>query len=247
MKILSIGNSFSADAHVYLHDLATQRGLNLETVNVAIGGCSLQRHWDNIVNNSTSYLLNVNGGEEWEKDLVSIEQILKGDVFDVITLQQVSGYSGEYDSYQPYLNNIISYIRKFQPNARLYIHRTWAYEIDSTHSDFPRYDNDQAKMHEAICQATSKASEETGASLISSVDVIYALRRDVAKFDYKNGGESLCRDGFHLSTYARYAVALTWLATLTGSPVAPLPFMEFDFDLITKTCEIVNKITEKEN
>ena len=33
MKILSIGNSFSADAHVYLHSLAKERGIDLDTVN----------------------------------------------------------------------------------------------------------------------------------------------------------------------------------------------------------------------
>lgn len=112
MKVLSIGNSFSEDAHIYLYNVAKERGIDLETVNIAIGGCSLQRHWENIVNNSVSYLYNANGGEEWEKDLVSVEQALKSHTFDAVTLQQVSGYSGEYQSYQPYLNNIILYVRK---------------------------------------------------------------------------------------------------------------------------------------
>lgn len=242
MKILSIGNSFSEDAHVYLNALAGQREIDLQTVNVAIGGCSLQMHWDNIVKGNVSYLLGINGGEDWEKDLVSIEQILKSEPFDAITLQQVSGYSGQYETYQPYLNHIISFIRKHQPNARLYIHRTWAYEIDSTHSDFSKYDCNQEKMHESICRVTKQIAEETDTTLILAGDVIQALRNRISKFNYKNGGESLCRDGFHLSTYARYAVALAWLATFTSKPVEPMAFMELDFDTITEICKIVNEI-----
>ena len=241
MKILSIGNSFSEDAHAYLHALASQRGIDLETVNLAIGGCSLQTHWSNITNGNANYLLGINGAE-WEKELVSIEQILKSDTFDVITLQQVSGYSGEYESYQPYLNDIIAYVLKHQPSASLYLHRTWAYEIDSDHGDFPRYHKNQEKMLEAICNATNQASKETNAKLILSGNVIQALRNNVAKFDYKNGGDSLCRDGFHMSDYGRLAVALTWLATLTGTPVEPMTFNDYDIDVIAQICKIVNQI-----
>ena len=245
MKILSIGNSFSADAHVYLRALAEQRGIDLQTVNIAIGGCSLQMHWDNIVNNNVNYLHNINGGEEWQSKLVSVEEILKSEPFDIITLQQVSGFSGIYESYFPYFSNIVDYVRSLQPNARLYIHRTWAYEIDSEHGDFPKYERDQEKMHAAICEATSRVSMESDIPLILSGDIIEALRRRVSRFDYENGGESLCRDGFHLSAYARYAVALAWLATLTNQSVEPMPFMELDFDTITEICNIVNEVLFK--
>lgn len=49
MKILSIGNSFSQDAQRYLHRLAKHEGVQLKTVNLYIGGCSLQRHYENIL------------------------------------------------------------------------------------------------------------------------------------------------------------------------------------------------------
>lgn len=241
MRILSIGNSFSADAHVYLHALAEQRNIDLKTENIAIGGCSLKMHWENIQNNSASYLHNINGGEEWKKEQVTVEQTLKSQAFDVITLQQVSGFSGQYESYLPYIYDIISYVRKYQPNAKLYIHRTWAYEIDSSHVDFQRYECDQDKMQSAICRATEQIAKETGMGIILAGDVIANLRTRVKKFDYKNGNESLCRDGFHLSTYARYAVAMTWLATLTGKTVEPLPFLDLDPDVISQICSIVNE------
>ncbi|MBQ4586155.1 MAG: DUF4886 domain-containing protein [Clostridia bacterium] len=242
MKILSIGNSFSVDAHAYLHMLAKQRGFDLELVNLAIGGCSLQRHWENIVQNNSNYGHIING-EDWAPVDVTLEEIIKSDSFDVVTLQQVSHFSGKYETYQPYLNNLIAYVGKHQPNAKLYFHRTWAYEIDSTHSEFPLYDCNQQKMYESIIKVSDIVCKETGLIPIPSGNVIQKLRTDLPYFDYANGGESLCLDGFHMShTYGRYAVALTWLATLTNTPVAPIPFMDLDIDIIEKICQIVNDV-----
>lgn len=242
MKILSIGNSFSADAHAYLHALAEQRGEDLITVNLAIGGCSLETHWNNVVQNNANYLHSINGGE-WAEKLVTIDEIIKSERFDVVTLQQVSHFSGQYETYQPYLNDIANYVREHQPSADLYFHKTWAYEIDSPHSGFQSYDCDQKKMYDALCRASESACLAIGATVIASGDIIQALRERLPKFDYANGGESLCCDGFHMThTYGRYAVALTWLATLTGKCVKPLPFKDLDLDIINAICDIVNEI-----
>ena len=243
MKILSIGNSFSVDAHAYLSVLGKVVGVEITAVNLAIGGCSLKTHWENVESNSKSYLhlINDNG---WDDPLVTIDEIIKNEKFDIVTLQQVSHFSGQYETYQPYLNSLIDYVRKHQPDAKLYFHKTWAYEIDSQHSDFPIYDCDQIKMYKAIDSVSKKVCQETGLTPILSGDVIQAMRERIPMFDYKNGGESLCLDdGFHMSrTYGRYAVALTWLATLTSKQVSPIPFKELDNEIIAKIAEIVNEI-----
>ena len=94
---------------------------------------------------------------------------------------------------------------------------------------------------------TKRVCDETGLSPILSGDVIQAMRTRLPEFDYKNGGMTLCLDdGFHMSrTYGRYAVALTWLATLTKKPVAPTPFSDLDEALCAKICDIVNEIVFK--
>ncbi len=45
MKICSIGNSFSQDSHKWLHKLAKNNGIELQTVSLYIGGCDLETHW----------------------------------------------------------------------------------------------------------------------------------------------------------------------------------------------------------
>lgn len=242
MRILSIGNSFSEDAQAYLHALAEQRGIDLTAVNLAIGGCSLQTHWENVEQGNANYLYGINGGA-WADKLVTIEEILTTQHFDAVTLQQVSGFSGQYETYQPYLNNLAVYVREKQPGAILFFHRTWAYEIDSPHGHFPFYDCDQKKMYNALCRASDSACLVTGAAPIPAGDVIQTLRETVPAFDYVGGGESLCRDSFHMSeTYGRYAVALCWLATLCGKRVEPMPFMDLDETLIAEICKIVNEV-----
>lgn len=67
MKVLSIGNSFSQDAHKWLHQLAYQCGYEMDTVNLFIGGCSLETHWKNIIADNPFYDLEYNGNPSKEK------------------------------------------------------------------------------------------------------------------------------------------------------------------------------------
>ena len=165
----------------------------------------------------------------------------------MVTLQQVSHFSGQYETYQPYLDSLVEYVIKHQPRAELYFHSTWAYEIDSDHELFSIYDRDQKKMYRAVLQASELACKAINAKIIPSGKVIQTLRERLPQFDYPNGGESLCRDGFHMSlTYGRYAIALTWLVALTGKKAEMLPFMDLDTKTISQICDIVNEIVTEE-
>ena len=103
-------------------------------------------------------------------------------------------------------------------------------------------------MYDAICAASESACLVTGAALIPSGTVIQKLRENVPAFDVANGGESLCRDSFHMSeTYGRFAVALTWLAVFSGKRVEAMPFMELDQDFIAEIVKVVNEVVFAES
>ena len=241
MKILSIGNSFSQDAHNWLHKLAKVNGVCMETTNLYIGGCSLETHWTNVEQNNEFYDLERNGGGSERK--IGIAEALKMDDWDIITVQQVSGFSGLEETYEPYISNLVEVIRNAVPNAKLYFHQTWAYETDSSHGDFARYNNDQDQMYDCIIRVTEKMAKKINAELIPVGTVIQYLRRNVAEFDYKNGGLSLCRDGFHLTLdYGRFAAAATWFRTITGIDVSATEFEDFDIELLKKIVAVVNEI-----
>ncbi|MBP3330554.1 MAG: DUF4886 domain-containing protein [Clostridia bacterium] len=241
MKILSIGNSFSTDAHRYLHKLASLHGYELETANLFIGGCSLEMHWQNATEDNPFYDYEINGNEAETK--ISILSALKKDKWDVITLQQVSHMSGLIDTYEPYLSSLVKLVKQFQPQAKLYFHQTWSYEKDSLHEGFLKYNRDQKLMYNHIISVSQKAAQSINAEIIPTGKVIQYLRENTSDFDYENGGISLCRDSFHLSfDYGRFAAAATWLRRMTGIKIEVTEFENFDKNLLQIIVDAVNRI-----
>ena len=239
MELLSIGNSFSQDAHKWLHKLAEKSGICLNTVNLYMPGCNLSTHWHNIKENLAEYELELNGESGQEK--ITISDALSLRKWDIITLQQVSQDSGKYETYEPFLSSLAAFVKKAQPEAKLYLHSTWAYETDSQHPGFVNYHHDQEEMYRRIQEASERAAVSIGAPLSPAGKIIQILRETVPEFQYQNGGMSLCRDGFHLSLhYGRFAAAATWLHTLTGKEITVTEFEDFDSKLLEKILDVVN-------
>lgn len=213
--LLSIGNSFSQDSHRYLHELALSQGIELETVNLYIGGCPLERHYNNILSDAHDYLLEINGYSS--EKYVSISETLKIHDWNFITLQQVSGFSGIPQSYFPYLTEVAEYIKKNCPKSELMFHQTWAYEKTSTHEHFVFYNRDQHEMFRRLKDCSEMAAKILDVDIIRVGEAIQNLRDSVKEFEYSAGGISLNRDGFHLSLdYGRFAAAAVWFKKLIG-------------------------------
>ena len=218
MKMLAIGNSFSQDATHYLAQIANAQNVEMKVVNLYIGGCNLERHWKNICENISEYLLEVDGNS-MEK-YVSIKDALDMEDWDIIVTQQASHDSGLIETYEPYLSNICDYLRKEKPNAKLYLQETWAYESDSMHPGFVNYNQSQAEMYEKLREAYYSEAKKNNLEIIPCGDIIQKLRA-VEPFIYGHGGMSICRDGFHMNViYGRYLLAATWYKTFTGNKLS---------------------------
>ena len=210
MKILSIGNSFSQDSTALLQLLTDK----ITVRNLYIGGCSLDMHAANIENDAAKYELQENG-EKMQNALVGVKEALISDKWDYITVQQVSGRSGVYESFYPYLGELLDYVRKYS-DAEIVLHETWSYEIGSGHPDFAIYNSDREQMAQAIKETYEKVSVKENLRIIRVGEAVQNLRAKPS-FDYKNGGLSLTRDGFHLSlSYGRLLAASVWCKFFTG-------------------------------
>lgn len=210
IKILAIGNSFSQDSTALLQFLTDK----ITARNLYIGGCSLERHASNIKNDAAEYELQENG-EKMQNALVSIKEALLSDKWDYITVQQVSGYSGIYDSFYPFLEELLQYVQKFS-DAEIILHETWSYEIGSGHPQFPLYNGDREKMSASIKETYEEVALKENLRIIRVGEAVQALR-NASSFDYENGGLSLNRDGFHLSlNYGRLLAAAVWCKFFTG-------------------------------
>ena len=220
MKLLCIGNSFSQDACSYMNRLAKAADFTLETLNLYIGGCPLDRHYDNLMSGEAAYNYEPNGNVCAPKKISIADALAEAD-WDAVSIQQASFKSGLYDTYFPFAAVLAEYIRKVRPQARLLVHETWAYEVGH-----PQNYGTQMDMHLAIHDAYYRAAKGIGAdAIVPTGDVIAELRKN-AFFDVTRGGESLCRDGFHLSlSYGRYAAAATFCEVLGVPGLEDNPFL----------------------
>lgn len=221
-KVLAIGNSFSQDATKYLKLIADSGNMKVKVVNLYIGGCSLETHAYNLARNLAYYSYELNSAPA--KRMVSIPEALMEEKWDVVTIQQASHFSGKPETYEPYGTQLLDCIQKLAPQAKVYFHMTWAYEHDSTHGAFPDYHCSQAEMINRIQSTVKDFTAAHQLPVIPAGTLIQNLRQ-TPEFDYLNGGESLCRDGFHMSwTYGRYAVGAAWYEVLFGGNILETTF-----------------------
>lgn len=206
MKVLAIGNSFSQDATRYLHDVAKADGYDLKVVNLFIGGCPLSLHYKNINNDNRAYLYEFNGINT--EICVSVKDALESDLWDYVTVQQVSRESMDYETYQPYLDALVSYIHKYCPKAKILVHETWAYKDKTDTLQRFGYEN-QADMYNDVKNAYIKAAEHLKTEMIPSGEAMQNLLR--------NGVPVIHRDHIHASFgLGRLTLAFTWYEFLTG-------------------------------
>ncbi|MFA7637223.1 MAG: DUF4886 domain-containing protein [Monoglobales bacterium] len=220
MNVLAIGNSFSHDATRYLHGLAKSCGCDIKTVNLFIGGCSLKTHYYNILDDKRNYAFMFNGDNTGIA--VSVKEALCSDDWDYITLQQASRLSPDYETYQPYLDVLAAYVRKYCPHSKLMIHQTWAYEADSVPlNEWVDYNN-PTDMFRDIKKSYEKAAKAIEADGIIPCGEVMSKMLEL-------GIKTVHRDGFHADLGAgRFALALTWFTVLAGGDPDNVPFNEFD-------------------
>lgn len=220
MKILSIGNSFSQDAQRYLHRIAKSTGYELNSYNLYVGGCPLSRHHEIMITGEKAYELEING--ETTNEFVSLDDVITKHEWDIITVQQVSNQSPDFATYEPYLTEIVNYVRKCVPKAKIAVHQTWAYEDDSERLTKELNYKKHEEMFRDIEIAYNKAYDLIDADfLIPSGKLFEAL--------LANGIEKVHRDTFHARLgLGRYALGLLWYTVLTGRDIENVTFNDFD-------------------
>lgn len=236
MNILAIGNSFSMDAARYLHGIARAAGVNLNIANLYIGGCPLDKHYRNMLSGERVYELQFNGEATGFK--VSLDEALLNRKWDIVTLQQASHLSTNRESYEPYIERLLDYVRECQPKAKVYLHETWAYEDGSTRLmnmfGYEHYDEMLADVKAAYYGVYESFVFD---GLIPSGELLSLLLR--------SGIEKVHRDTFHASLgLGRYALGLLWFRVLTGMTVSDNSFSDFDEPVSDEEISIVKACVE---
>lgn len=224
MNVLCIGNSFSQDATRYLHQISDDE---IFVRNLYIGGCSLETHMINIKENNAFYEYQKNGRM---LKMVSINDALKKRKWDYVTIQQVSHFSGMVETYEPFTEFLIDYIKKECPSAEIVFHRTWSYDPSSDHFGFAYYNKSTDYMYERIVEASSAIADKYGLRTIDNATSIQRARA-LDEFNPEKGNLSINRDGFHLSLdYGRYLAGLTMFKFFTGKSATEVSYAPDDTD-----------------
>lgn len=229
INVLSIGNSFSQDAQRYLHDIAKHEGVDLQTVNLFRGGCPLERHYRNIMGNREDYDLQINGEQAFFR--VTAKDALLSRKWDYITIQQASRDSFNQDEYFPYITELVEYVRKMCPKAKILVHQTWAYADDSDrlkNVGFEKYD----EMFEGVKKCYGFAAEAINADGIIPCG-------EALQMALKMGIEKVHRDTAHASMgVGRFILALTWYKYITKNSIDNINFTLFDEDVTDEEYKI---------
>ena len=214
MKILCIGNSYSVGATKYLNQIAKQYGDNIDVCNLYIGGCSLERHAKNIKEDIADYRIFRNG-MWYGLHNVKIKEYIDVEKWDYITFQQASYKSYIWESYQPYLDEVAEYARKFNPDAKFLIHQTQVCSDTRCKQQFCI--SGRKEMYERLVEAYDKAKDAVGAVGILPT----GEASQIAGEKYGVIDNILYSDpGSHLShKYGEYMAALTWFSVLSGKNV----------------------------
>lgn len=212
IKILCIGNSFSDDMTYLSPQVFKGLGYDCKIGNLFIGGCTLSTHLKNAKSGEVAYDYFVNEGTVWTQSKASLIDALHSEAWDIITMQQASGFSGIAETYRANLWDLVEFVTRNVSDAKskLYWHKTWSYAKGSDHPHFRFYGNDQNCMDQAIDDCVRNEVLPTGAfsGIIATGDVIKAGREIF--------NDSLTRDGFHLSVpLGRYLAALVFAFTAT--------------------------------
>lgn len=136
IRILGIGNSFTENSTRYLPSIIRSNPEIAADVAVAgIGGSPLDLH----VSLAQAHEANPEAGKKYKYlynlkllgEAEALKDILTDQPWDYVTIQQVSHKSYKPETYTPYARELVDYIRRYAPDAKIILHETWSHSIDS--------------------------------------------------------------------------------------------------------------------
>ena len=222
VKILAIGNSFSVDAvEQYFHEICKSQGVDVIIGNLMIPGCPIERHYNNSLNDTPDYTyckIDIDGNVVYTEKYTLLKG-LQDEQWDYISFQQVSHFSGIYDTYKD-LPALIKYVRSIVGQHPQFMWQmTWAYGEHSDHSGFANYNRDQNYMYNCIVDTAQRVQRENPELKIVIPSGTAVENARMLIYDEPN---QLTRDGFHMSLITgRYLISATWYSAIFRNIINP--------------------------
>lgn len=216
LKVLSVGNSFSANAHKFLPKIAKSMGKELVLRNAFIGGCSLERH----VRHMKEHEADPTKGNVYHGG--SLKKLLELEDWDIVTIQQVSHESINPESFEPYGTELIEYIKKYAPNAEIVIHQTWGYAKHEHRLNSWGMTPEEMTMR--VVETYKAFGEKHGGLRYIPCGEYFAAASKTPIMENGKPASIYARDGYHASHNGEYFLGCIWYKFLFNEDVAPTAF-----------------------
>lgn len=212
VKILTIGNSFSDSLRRYFSAVVESADCKLVVGYLNIGGCSLERHWNNVAKE-------IADPKTPAHFKCTYLERLKSEDWDFISIQQVSHNSWKYETFQPFADNLISFLKENAPNAEIVIQQTWAYH--PLEKRIVKWGISQREMYEKLTETYETLAKKHGLRIIPTGDAVQ-IGRETQPGGYRPEDAStiFTGDGFHLNARGQYLQACVWFGMLFDEPVS---------------------------
>ncbi len=200
VKILTIGNSFTDSLRTYFPVVVESANCRLIINYCNYPGCSLEQHWKKLA------------------DVNSLPQD-----YDYITIQQASHYSWKYETYQPYADNIIAFLKEKCPSAEIVIQQTWAYH--PAEKRLVSWGFSQREMYEKLTKSYDALAKKHNLRVIPTGDAVQLAREtQPGGYNPENKDRIFTRDGFHLNKRGEYLQACVWFGMLFNEPISSIAY-----------------------
>jgi len=181
IKVLMIGNSFTASVMRETPSLAKAEGFALDIVQCGIGGCPLDKHWANVEKAddkdfkpyAVSASISSKPGLRFPHK-ANVTDMLIAEKWDIVTIQQASGKSAFYDTYEPYAGKLIAKIRELAPQAEIVVQETWSYSPYAQR--LATWKMTPAQMFESLHKAYAQFSAKYGLRVIPTGEAVQLFR-----------------------------------------------------------------------
>ncbi|MCI8388860.1 MAG: DUF4886 domain-containing protein [Clostridiales bacterium] len=214
MKILTIGNSFSNNACHFLPEIFADGGVPLTIGRACIGGCSLERHWNNAETDERIYGDTYNGTK-------TLREMLEADSWDVVTIQQASHFSWNRDTFYPFADKLVEFVKQYTPNAEIIVHETWAYRTDNGRLD--EFGITQAEMFERLKANYLELAGKYGLRIFPTGEALRIMQEETAD---ATGEITRNPDGpSHANALGEFIGGLVWYTVLTGNDIDKITYI----------------------
>ena len=220
-RVLTIGNSFAENASIYASEIAYANNQKMVFGYLKYPSCSLQRHWNDIQNNVSEFKFRVTNETgagttvaDGSSTTYTIQQAIDYADWDVVVFQQESSNARYYNTFSPYLQNLIDYVEGELPEARLLFHQVW------------RWGEWQADQFDLIKEASERMHKDYGLQLIPSGLAFEYAREQLGSATIINEDDGHYQ---HANRYGQYIEGCCYVATIFGIEIDANTFVSHPY------------------